>query len=58
MPADGDFKTCCQAKNIQEQQTFSLLKMWESKKFSHNTKIRIIKSNVLSVPFMGVSHRK
>ena len=54
MQADGDSEPDIKRRISKASQAFSMLKnVWKSKKLSHNTKIRIFKSNVLSVLLYG-----
>ena len=54
MQADGDSKPDVKRRISKGNQAFSMLKnIWKSKQFSHNTKIRIFRSNVVGVLLYG-----
>ena len=54
MQADGDSEPDVKRRISKASQAFSILKnIWKSKKLSRNTKIRIFRSNVVSVLLYG-----
>ena len=54
MQADGDLEPDVKRRISKASQGFFYAKnVWKSKKFSHNTKIRIFRSNVVSVLLYG-----
>ena len=58
MHADRDSEHDVKRRLSKACRAFSMLKnVWKSKKLSRNTKIRIFKSNVLSVPLYGCESR-